>query len=399
MPADQEEDTRRSFAATCGAGLEPALAAELVALGLDDVVPGARAVTFVGPLRAGYRACLWSRVATRVLLFVRSVFAGSTRALYAELRRIPWAEHLGRDGRLAVTFVGTNDAIVNTRFGAQKTKDAVVDALRDDRGRRPSVDLDAPDVRIHVALQGTRARVSIDLSGTPLHRRGLDRDGGPAPMKESLAAGLLWLSGAAAEPEVPVVDPMCGSATLLVEAAGMKTRAAPGLTRRRWGFSGWRGHDARAWQRLCEEARDVMRPLPPDTVFGGDIDAAQHRRAREHLRRAGFERVVSLSRIPLADWSAPVGVPPGRVVTNPPYGARLDAAGVTSLWRELGNVLRCRFPGWDAWILAGRPALARQLGLRPRRRIPLFNGPLEGRLLHVPISDRPPARFLGRGDP
>ncbi len=380
------------FAATCGTGLEPALAAELTALGLSGVEAGHRVVRFQGELEDGYRACLWSRVATRVLLFLRKCFAGSADAFYAELRKIPWYEHLGKDSTLAVTFVGTNEAIIHTGFGAQKTKDAVVDSLRDDRGNRPGVDLQAPDVRIHVALQGTRALVSIDLSGDPLHLRGFDRDGGDAPLKETLAAGILWHSGYA-EAEGPLVDPMCGSGTFLVEAAGMRAGAAPGRHRPRWGFSRWRGHDEGMWQRLLEEAADRERPLPPDVIFGGDHNQAQRRRAEYNLRRAGFGDQVTVVKRELRDWRPPVESP-GFVVSNPPYGERMGSPKeVTATWRELGDVLRRHFLGWDAWLLAGQAPLAKKLGLRPRKRIAVFNGPLEGRLLHVPIADKPPARL------
>jgi len=380
------------FAATCGTGLEPALEAELTALGLSGVEAGHRVVHFEGDLEAGYRACLWSRVASRVLLFLRRCFAGSADALYAELRKIPWFEHLGKDSTLAVTFVGTNEAIIHTGFGAQKTKDAVVDSLRDDRGNRPGVDLHAPDVRIHVALQGTRALVSIDLSGDPLHLRGFDRDGGDAPLKETLAAGILWHAGFA-EGEGPIVDPMCGSGTFLVEAAGMRAHVAPGRHRPRWGFSGWRGHDEGLWRRLLEEAADRERPLPAGLIFGGDHNQAQQRRSEYNLRRAGFGEEVAVAKRELCDWRPPMEGT-GFVVTNPPYGERMGSTQeVTATWRELGDVLRRHFLGWDAWLLAGQPPLAKKLGLRPKRRIPIFNGPLEGRLLHVPIADRPPARL------
>ncbi|MEM9693457.1 MAG: THUMP domain-containing protein [Myxococcota bacterium] len=383
-----------AFVATCAPGLEAPLARELAALGLDVVREDAQAVHFGGPLEAGYRVCLWSRIASRVLLFLRRCFAGSTKALYAELRKIAWSEHLAPDGSLAVHFIGGNDAIRNTQFGAQKVKDAVVDALRDDRGGRPRVDLDEPDVRVHVALKGTWATVSLDLSGKPLHLRGRGRDGGPAPLKENLAAGILWLSGYAEAGDSPLVDPMCGSGTFLTEAAGIIGRRAAGRHRSYWGFAGWRGHNAEVWSKLIEEADERARPVPEGLLFGGDRDPEQCRRARRNLSRAEFDQ-VSVVRRDLDSWRAP-DTATGWVVTNPPFGARLgDDASVEATWRLLGDVLRRRFSGWQAWLLAGSPALAKKLGLRPRRRIPLFHGALEGRLLHVPIADRPPARFQG----
>ncbi|MCB9761522.1 MAG: hypothetical protein H6739_16885 [Alphaproteobacteria bacterium] len=379
----------RSFTATCAPGLEEALAAELHGLGLAQVRPGRRAVTFAGPLADGYRACLWSRVASRVLLPLAQVYAADARSLYAEVRRGPWLDHLGPDSTLAVHFVGTSPAIRSSHFGALKVKDAIVDVLRERTGRRPSVDLDNPDVRVHVFLHRTRATVSIDLSGDPLHLRGLGRDGGPAPLKETLAAGILRYAG---WPRAgALVDPMCGSGTFLLEAAGMLADRAPGLTRPRWGFTGWRGHDPRLWRSLVQEAEARVRPLPEARLFGADADPEQVRRAVRNLAAAGVD-TARVQRRDLADAGPPTPEP-GLIVTNPPYGERLgDDAAVQEVWRTLGDVLRRRFLGWTAFVLAGSREGAKALGLRPASRRPLFNGPLEARLLELPISARPVAR-------
>ncbi len=382
--------------ATCAPGLEGALALELARLLQRPVEARSCAVAFEGDLECAYRACLWSRVATRILWPLRVCYAHNPVALYAELRRIPWAEHLGVEQSLAVHFVGQNRGIRNSQFGAQKVKDAIVDALRQER-RRPRVDLEAPDVRIHVALRKNRATVSVDLSGDALHLRGHDRDGGPAPLKETLAAGILWLAGVPdSDPDTPIVDPFCGSGTLLVEAAAMRRGLAPGLGRRRWGFTRWRMHDEALWRRLTDEARAAARPAGPLRIFGGDRDAAQLQRARDNAARAGVTDDIGFVEQPLSAWTPPVDQP-GRIITNPPYGERLgDAAEVRETWRALGDVLRQRFAGWTAWAFAGSPKLAREIGLKPARRIPLHNGALEGRLIEVPIAERIPERLQRR---
>lgn len=380
--------------ATCAPGLEDALALELGRLLDRPIEKRSCAVAFEGDVEAAYRACLWSRVATRILWPLRVCYAHNPVALYAELRRIAWREHLGVDSSLAVHFVGENRGIRNSQFGAQKVKDAIVDALREE-GRRPSVDLAAPDVRVHVALRKNRATVSIDLSGDPLHLRGHDRDGGAAPLKETLAAGILWLAGVPElDPEAPIVDPCCGSGTLLIEAAAMRRQIAPGLSRRRWGFERWRGHDGTLWERLVDEARGQIRASLPPRIFGGDRDAEQLARAHGNAARAGVADDIRFVEQPLSAWTPP-GDRPGLLITNPPYGERLgDRDEVRDTWRELGDVLRQRFAGWTAWAFAGSPKLAREIGLRPSRRISLRNGALEGRLIEVPIADRAPERLL-----
>ena len=385
------------FVATVSRGLEPPLADELRALGLSEVRAETGIVRFSGPLSDGYRACLWSRVASRVVLSLGVVPAADGDALYGGVLRLPWADHLRPDRTIAVRFLGTSAAIRHPHYGAMRVKDAVCDALRDRFGARPSVDRDDPDVGLHAHLSGDRAEIGVDLSGPPLHLRGRDRDGGPAPLRETLAAACLRFAGweQLAADGAPLFDPMCGSGTLLTEAADVLADRAPGLSRPRWGFTGWRGHDAAAWRALLDEARDRVRPVPPDRIFGADLDGNQVRRAEGNLARAGLAGLIPVARAPLSAAVPPVDgrveVPRGLLVTNPPYGVRLgDEAQVEAMWRQLGDVLRQRFLGWEAWILAGDPELGKRLGLRPRRRIVVFNGPIEARLLHVPIASEPP---------
>lgn len=388
-PAPGEESGRR-FTAPCARGLEQVLAAELEGLGLSGIRVLTGAVGFEGSLEDGYRALLWSRVASRVLLQVGRGPAQDAEALYRTVREVPWVRHLSPHHSLAVDFVGGNDNLRHSGFAARKTKDAICDALRDETGRRPSVELDDPDLRVHVYLFRDRCRISLDLSGPPLHERSAGVHGGAAPLKETLAAAILYEAGwpAAAERGTPLLDPMCGSGTILREAVAMAAGVAPGLARERWGFQGWAGHDAELWGRLVAEARSrPRRPVPP--VFGYDADREAIEVAQRGLRGLGLDGQVNFAHAPLAVAEPPTDEP-GLVITNPPYGERLlSRAEAENLMATLGDVLRRRFLGWTAWILAGSPRLAKRIGLRPQQRIPMWNGRIECRLLEVPISDRP----------
>ena len=387
------------FTATVARGLEEALAAELRSLSLSDVTVGRGAVEFTGDISAGYRACLWSRVASRVLLRLATVPAADGDALYEGAMALPWADHVGRGATIAVVCVGANPAIRHTHYGALQVKDAICDVLRRDTGERPDVDRAEPDVQVHVHVHGEEAGLAVDLTGRPLHFRDRGRDGGPAPLKETLAAGILQLAGwseVVAEGGL-LVDPMAGSGTLVIEAADIARGRAPGLRRQLWGFTGWRGHDAAAWGHLVEEARDALRPAGGLRVFASDRDADQVRRLEGNLERAGMVGEIKVRHCDLSQVHPPgkgrEAVPHGLLVTNPPYGVRLgEADEVKATWKSLGDILRRRFLGWEGWLLAGDPVLAKSLGLRPKRRHVVFNGPLEARLLQVPIRSAPVAR-------
>lgn len=385
-----------AYFATCARAVEPLLARELSGLGARDVVAGRGGVSFGGPLEAAYRACLWSRLAGRVLMPLGSFPCRTEADLYEGVRRIPWLDHLSERGTLAVEFTGGNERIVHTHFGALKTKDAIVDHIRDRTGRRPNVSVQRPDVQVNVHLAGDHATVAIDLSGESLHRRGYRRAGGAAPLKENLAAAILVLADwprLAAE-ATPFLDPMCGSGTLPIEAALIAAGIAPGLLSGYFGFLGWKGHDARLWQRLREEALarcKEKRRLP--AIRGYDRDARAVRTAIESVERAGLRGVVHVEKRPFAHCqplpSSRSEPPAGVMVVNPPYGERIgEQAELRELYPLIGDVLRRRFPGWTGYVFTGNPDLAATIDLRPRRRHVLFNGPIECRLLELPISQQ-----------
>ena len=378
--------------ATASLGFEDLLARELTVLGAAEVQPARAGVTFSGDTAVVYRACLWSRLASRILLQLGDVPAADATQLYDSIRTIQWNEHISEAASIAVDFLGRNRALTNSQYGARKVKDAIVDQLRDERGKRPHVDTDNPDVRINVYLHEENASVSIDLSGDSLHRRGYRTEHGQAPLKENLAAAILlradWPSIAANGGSLS--DPMCGSGTLLIEGAMMAADIAPGLLRQRFGFRGWLQHDAELWKQLVSEAEqrrdEGLARLP--AISGSDHDQKMIRIAKANAARAGLESYVDFS-VRALDDCQPMELPPGLVVTNPPYGERLgETASLPMLYRSLGLMLKRCFPGWRAAVLTGEPQFSRYLGMRAHKTHTLFNGALKCKLLHCDISEK-----------
>jgi len=385
---------RQAFFATTPKGIEPLLAQELRALGAEEVTEARAGVSFAGTLETAYLACLWSRTASRVLMPLVTFAAPTPEALYEGVKAIVWEEHLAPEGTLAVAFSSSDSTITHTHFGALKVKDAIVDRLRTPSGGRPTIELQQPDVRVNVHLRHDEAVVSIDLAGESLHRRGWREEAVPASLKENLADAILLLADwprAAAEGR-PFVDAMCGSGTLAIEAAWMAADVAPGSLRTHWGFTGWRGHDAALWDRLVFQTRERDRrgkaKLPP--IVGYDIDPKAVRFALKHLETAGVHGIVHIEKRELSD-DAPVGDKPGIFVVNPPYGERLgEEEALKPLYRRIGDTLKQRFFGWDGYVFSGNLELAKCVGLKAARRHVLFNGAIECRLLHFPISLEPP---------
>jgi 23S rRNA (guanine2445-N2)-methyltransferase / 23S rRNA (guanine2069-N7)-methyltransferase len=378
-------NTVSKFFATAPKGMEGLLAAELRELGASHVAETRAGASFEGTLSIAYRACLWSRIASRVLMPLARFPAPTPEDLYAGVCSIRWGEHLSPTGTLAVDFSASQSRITHTHFGAQKVKDAIVDQLRERFGTRPSVALARPDIRVNVYLYRDEATVGLDLSGESLHRRGYRGEGGQAPLKENLAAAILLRAGwpALAEAGGPLVDPMCGSGTLPIEGALMAADIAPGLGRPYFGFLRWKGHDDATWHTLIEEAHARkhagLQRLPP--VLGCDLDPRAVRIALANLDRAGLSGRVQLERRELGECRPPPGTEPGLVVVNPPYGERLGTVkALEPLYTKLGEVLRAQFQGWRVAVLTGNPELGKRMGLRARRHYTLYNGAIECRL-------------------
>ncbi len=368
-------------------GFADLLVRELQSFGAQNVRERAVGVEFEGTLDTAYRACLESRVASRVFWVVDEFIAGDEAAFYAAARRIDWQQHIDPARTLACDFTGKHPSITHSRFGALRLKDAICDQLRDATGARPHIAPERPAVRVHAHANATKITVSIDLSGEGLHRRGYRSEAGEAPLRENLAAGLLVRAGwpDAAAQGVEFLDPMCGSGTLVIEAALIAANRAPGSRRHYFGFFGWRGHDASLWQRVKDAALAAERPLA-QTIRGLDVDARAIETARANAARAGFDGELQFERGSVAE-ARPLGTTPGWLATNPPYGVRLeDRDGARALMRELGTALRERFEGWHAAILAGSADLGLELGLRAERVHTVWNGALECRLLRIHVT-------------
>ena len=387
----------RYWIATAPVGAASVLAEELAQFGATDIRERSHDVKFQGSLEVGYRACLWSRTATRVLLSLGSIDAGSSKNVYDAINRIDWREHFKPGATLACDCSGGNESIRHTIYGSQLMKDAVVDRLRELTGERPDVRPERPDVLLHLHVEGATALLSVDFSGESLHRRGYRSEGGRAPLKENVAAAVLLRSGWAqvfAEGG-SLLDPMCGSGTFLTEGALIAADAAPALDREYFGFLGWRGHEPALWDRLKEEARARRAAREPRRcIIGSDSDSEAVRMSLANGEAAGVADWLHVEKRALTEVTRPAG-PPGLVVANPPYGERIGAeSGLQTLYSELGATLRERFQDWQAAILTGNPPLARNLGIYAKRTHRVFNGTIECRLLRFDLNEgsaqRPP---------
>lgn len=383
--------------ATCPKGLELLLRDELRALGAEDAREALAGVHFSGTLELAYRACLWSRLASRILLRLAEFDAADADALYAGVQAIDWSAHLDVEGTFAIDAVSGVSALHHTQYIALRSKDAIVDQFRERTGTRPNIDVEQPSIRLNVRLYKDRATLSLDLSGAPLHRRGWRQGQGDAPLKENLACAMLLRGGwfAVSTAGGALLDPMCGAGTLLIEGALMAADVAPGLKREYFGFLGWRGHAAHTWEALLAEAHDRatngLRSLKP-VFFGCDHDPQVLNEAKRNAQAAGVAGFLHLARQSAEHLKRPDGSDlPGLVICNPPYGERLgERAEIGTLYRALGARLRGEFGDWRAAIIVSDDELGHALGLRPDKRYVLYNGALECRLLVFdPIARAP----------
>jgi 23S rRNA (guanine2445-N2)-methyltransferase / 23S rRNA (guanine2069-N7)-methyltransferase len=383
--------TALTFVATVPRGFADLLAAEITALGGGSVREAAGGVSFEGPLATGYRVLLESRLASRVLLQLARARVHDAQQLYDFVRSIDWREHLDARGTLACGFSGRHPAIANTHFGALKVKDAIVDQLREFTRQRPSIDTRRPDLTVQAHAARGEVALCIDLAGESLSRRGYRLQGGEAPLRENLAAGILVRAGwpAIAAAGGGFLDPMCGSGTFVIEAAWMAAGIAPGLLRQWWGFTGWRGHDATLWDEVVEAARARARKLEA-SVRGADRNRAAIATAQANARRAGIADAVTFERCDIAALAPPAAeAPPGLLCVNPPYGERIGGGEeAAAAHRAIGEALRGPFAAWHAVVLTGEPALGQLIGVEASRVHTVFNGPIQCRLLRFAPGQR-----------
>lgn len=381
--------------ATCPKGIEGLLAAELSTLGATATRETVAGVHFEGPLALAYRACLWSRLANRILWPLDSLPADDADGLYQALRSVDWQAIFDPRCSFAIDFSGQNRHIRNTQFGAQRSKDAVVDYFVSAGSPRPVVEKRQPDVRLNVRLAKSEVHISVDLAGGSLHQRGYRLRAGGAPLKENLAAAILLRADwpGIASRGGALIDPMCGAATLLLEGAMMVADVAPALGRRQFGFESLRLHNPSQWQALLSDARGRSergraRELPE--IRGYDADPKVVRKAQENIARAGLEKVVRVSCKPLAELKKPThrSLPFGLLVCNPPYGERLGQKdSLAYLYRQLGEAMVREFPDWQAAIFTSDLDLGKATGLRSHKRYALWNGPIASHLLLFELSN------------
>jgi putative N6-adenine-specific DNA methylase len=367
------------YFATCARGLEPVLADELRGLGARSIEPGRGGVQFAGDRALLYRANLWLRTAIRVLWPILDVPVASPEELYDAVRTVDWSRYLTPEQTLAVDCNVRDSRITHSKYAALKTKDAICDQFVERAGRRPSVDVDEPMVGLNLHIYRDQAVLSLDSSGESLHKRGYRPILTRAPLNEALAAGLVLLTGYSGA--TALVDPLCGSGTLPIEASWVATRRPPGLTRRRFGFQGWLDFDIQLWTELRDEARRGVLKTLGAPILGSDVRRDAIAFSVNNARAAGVGHLLRFEVRDVRDSRPPDG-PPGTIICNPPYGERIgEERELTGLYRSLGEVLQQRCAGWTAYVFTGNAALARQIGLEPVEQVPLYNGKIPCRLL------------------
>jgi len=371
-----------AFFATAPRGLEPLLLKELQSLGAEsaEAVPGG--VSFTGPWEACYRANLWSRIASRVLWRIHSFEYRDESDIYAKTKALDWPRYFAVERTLRVNLTAQKSPLRSLEFATLRIKDAVCDRFRDVLGKRPDVERAAPDARVHAFLERDQATLYLDTSGEPLFKRGWRTGQAEAPLRENLAAGIVMLTGW--QPGEPLLDPMCGGATLLVEAAAMARGRPPGA-KRSFGFEKLSVFDPGLWEAIKHQ-----KAKPSDChLYGSDSDPQALDAARRNLAAAGVERWVKLERADVLERAAPA--PAGVMVANPPYGERMgSAAELAAFYPKLGDALKKSFAGWRCYIFTADLRLPKLIRLAPSARTPLWNGALECRLYEFRmVSGRP----------
>ncbi len=368
---------------TCARGVEEITEAELREIGVMRTEKVHGGIFFEGGPDDLYRAHLWLRTGNRILLVLRSFAVKTPDELYENLHKFKWETFLRPGLTFAVdcTISGRNSIQLNhSHYARLRAKDAIVDRLREKTGERPDVDTESPDVRIVLYIRDGVCTLNMDASGDPLHERGYRASAAAAPLKETLAASILKFSGW--QPGTPLEDPMCGSGTLLAEGALMAANIAPGLLRARFAFMNWPDFHEERWRSLVKEAEEKRTVIPPGFFFGSDQDPEAVRQAEQVFRILGLSEAVSIERKDFRDFRPHVTEKPGWIVMNPPYGDRLgEVEKLKPLYKAMGDIFKQRCAGWKAAVFTGSAELMKEIGLKTKRKVPLWNGPIECRLL------------------
>ena len=368
------------FIAKTISGLEEVLATELRQLGASEVTVLRRAVSFKGDKALLYKVNYWLRTALRILVPLTSFEITDENNLYTKINAFPWEAIFDVDQTIALDAVVTDSPITHSHYASLKSKDAIVDRFRDKFGVRPSVDLDNPDIRINLHIYRNKCDVSLDSSGMSLHKRGYRQTIAEAPLSEVLAAGLILLSGW--DKKSNFIDAMCGSGTLLIEAALIANNMPPGQYRDTFGFMRWNDYDNDLWNKMVKASLDKGVEFE-HLIVGSDISERNLAAAKTNIRSARLHKDIDLVVSPFETFEPPDG--PGILIMNPPYGERIQVDDIISLYQSIGDRLKNRYSGFDVWIISADLQALKYIGLKPTAKLPVFNGQLECRFVHFSI--------------
>ena len=352
-------------------GLEPVLAKELTQLGATDVVIGRRMVSFTGDKELMYRANFQLHTAIRILKPIKHVKANSADDVYQEVKKIDWTQYLGLDKTFAVDAVVFSEEFRHSKFVSYKVKDAIVDQFREQTGKRPNISVANPDIRLNMHVAENKCTLSLDSSGESLHRRGYRQESVEAPLNEVLAAGMILMTGW--QGETDFIDPMCGSGTLLIEAALIARNMAPGLFRKEYAFEKWPDFDRELFDDIYNDESGEREFK--HHIYGYDVDIKAVNTARLNVKAAGLTSDITVTEADFKDFQQPREK--SIMVTNPPYGERISTPDLLGTYKMIGERLKHQFQGNDAWVLSYREECFDQIGLKPSIKIPLYNGSLE----------------------
>ncbi len=374
-------------------GLEPVLAKELTQLGANDVQIGRRMVSFTGDKEMMYRANFQLHTAVKILKPIHRFKAQSADDVYEEIKKMDWTEYLGADGErtFAVDSVVFSEEFRHSKFVSYKVKDAIVDQFRERTGKRPNISVSNPDLRLHIHIAETDCTLCLDSSGESLHRRGYRQESVEAPLNEVLAAGIILMTGWKGDTDF--IDPMCGSGTLLIEAALIARNMAPGLFRKEYAFEKWSDFDPDLFDEIYNDDSQE-RPFEHH-IYGYDIDMKAVNTARMNVKAAGLTDCITIAQQDFKDFQQPKEK--AIIVTNPPYGERISTPDLMGTYRMIGERLKHQFTGGDAWILSYREECFEQIGLKPSIKIPLYNGSLECELRRYQMFDGKMREFRSEG--
>ncbi|MEG0950118.1 MAG: class I SAM-dependent RNA methyltransferase, partial [Bacteroidales bacterium] len=354
-------------------GLEDVLAQEIIALGGEEVEQGKRMVSFIGDKELMYKANLHLRTALRILKPIQTFTASNTDEVYDFLKTIKWENYIAADQTISIDSVVFSDNFRHSKFVTYRAKDAIVDYFQEKAGKRPSVRITNADLALNLHISGHTCTLSLDSSGESLHKRGYRVDQTEAPLNEVLAAGMILKSGWKGEKNF--LDPMCGSGTLLIEAAMIATNTPPGVYRQGFAFEKWKDYDSELFDRLYNDESGEREF--DFRIYGSDISPKAIEIARENIKSAGLSRCVNLRVMPFQQYTEETAPKDATMIMNPPYGERISSRDILSLYEMIGSTLKHQFKGYDAWILSYREECFEKIGLKPSVKFDLMNGGLD----------------------